>query len=72
MGEVRTQRAPISFESVKASDEQLVLMAELKAALYLVTHVLEKLPNSRFRSVAETNIEQAAMWANKAITHGAV
>lgn len=64
------QRAPISFEHMKASEEQLALMAELRAAFYGVTAVLDKLPGSRFKSIAETNLEQAAMWANKAITHG--
>lgn len=64
------QRAPISFDSKPATQEQTVLIEELRAAFYGVTAVLDKLPGSRFKSVAETNLEQAAMWGNKAVTHG--
>ena len=64
------QRAPISFDSMPVDAAQFALLAELRAAFYGVTAVLEKLPTSRFRSVAETNLEQAAMWASKAVTHG--
>lgn len=64
------QREPISFASVPVSDEQLALMEELRQAFYGVAAVLERMPVSRFRSVAETHLETAAMWGNKAITHG--
>jgi hypothetical protein len=64
------QRAPISFDSKPANEDQMALMAELRAAFYGVTTVFDKIAGSRFKSLAETNLEQAAMWASKAVTHG--
>ncbi len=64
------QRAPISFDSKPANEEQIQLMADLRGAFYAVLAVLDKVPGSRLKSLAETNLEQAAMWANKAVTHG--
>jgi len=45
-------------------------MQRVRAAAKDLASVILEIPNSRERSLALTNLEQAAMWANKSITHG--
>ena len=46
------------------------LIAEIKEAMKRHAAVIEKLPASRRRSVALTNLETASMWAVKAAVCG--
>jgi hypothetical protein len=49
--------------------EMLEQIASVRAASKALAEVLLTIPNGRERSLAMTNLEQTAMWANKAITH---
>ena len=58
-----------TFEYLKPSDAQIATMGELRQAFAeLVQHIEDRIPESRYRSLAITELESAAMWANKAIT----
>lgn len=61
-----------TFEYLKPSDEQISTMGDLREAFAeLVEKIEAKVPESRYRSLAVTALEEAAMWVNKAITrHG--
>lgn len=41
-------------------------MDDLTAAFLTVAAVIETLPNSRYRSLALTKLEECSMWAKKA------
>lgn len=51
------------------TDEMIASMTEVRAKCKELADVLLAIPNGRERSLAITNLEQTAMWANKAITH---
>lgn len=59
------------YRSHVPSDDAAVKINELRLAFDELHSALEKLcPPSRELSLAITNIEQAAMWATKAVVHG--
>ncbi len=59
-----------SFTEIPATEEQLRTLALLADAAKTYTDMLRTwCPPGRERAVAETNVEQAAMWAAKAVTH---
>lgn len=61
----------MSFKYVKPSEEQVELMQNFRDKFEkLFKEIKEKVPSSRALSLAETNLEQASMWINKAITEG--
>lgn len=60
-----------TFEYVQATPDEVVLMDEVRKRCADLEELLTlAVPRSRHLSLALTNLEQAAMWANKAITHG--
>ncbi len=68
------QQNPIEemFEFKGVTDEDGVKrLQSLREAFSAIYRLIEmSTPNSRERSLAITNLEQAAMWASKSITHG--
>lgn len=60
-----------TFEYVKATPEEVIIMQEIRDHFAEIKDTLERtIPRCRELSFALTNLEQAAMWANKAVTHG--
>lgn len=51
----------------KSTEEQLKVHRNLRAAFETAEQALETLPASREKALALTNLEQALMWAGKAI-----
>ncbi len=49
--------------------EMIEKMAEIREAAKTLADAILTIDNGRERALAVTNLEQAAMWANKAITH---
>lgn len=57
-----------SYQYHKPSAEGLEKVAKLREAFSTIDDIVQQLaPSSRERSLAITNIEQAAMWAIKAV-----
>jgi hypothetical protein len=58
-----------TMQYLKPSEEQQQTMSDVRA---IYAHALEqleaKIPNGRYLSLAVTELEASAMWANKAIT----
>lgn len=59
---------PLDYNS-NPTAEQIQALAELREAGKVIYDKVASTPNSRERSTALTKIEEAMMWANKAITH---
>ena len=58
-----------TFEYVKPSDEQLAVMASVRAAFADVAAILgQKLPEGPDKTYALRQLRTCAMWANVAIT----
>lgn len=58
-----------TFQYVQPTAEQLVTMQKYRDRFEaLATEIQQELPSSRGLSLALTNLEQSAMWLNKAIT----
>lgn len=55
------------FEYQKATEEQLAQIQETREACKSLYETLQKLPNSREKSLAITKLEECSMWANKGI-----
>jgi hypothetical protein len=54
-----------------ATDDQALAMNRVQDAMHRAyAMVVDNAVNCRERSLALTKLEEAAMWANKAITHG--
>lgn len=53
---------------IQPSTEQLEMMEAVRDRAVDLWDILEKLPASREGSLALTNLENAVMWANKAIS----
>lgn len=53
-----TNRAPNAAQASK--------LDEITATMLATASVIETLPNSRFRSLALTKLEECSMWAKKA------
>jgi hypothetical protein len=54
------------FTNRPPTQEQGVMLDDITEAMKGVAETLDLLPNSRFKSLALTNLEQASMWAKKA------
>lgn len=50
------------------TDEQKAHMQRVRDGYTFLLGVLETLPNGRYKSLAITELESSAMWANKGIT----
>lgn len=58
------------FDPVTLTPEQSARVEEVRKAAAVLDEVMARLcPASRERSLAITNLEQAAMWAVKSIAH---
>lgn len=57
-----------TLQYVKPTEEQLKIMQEFRDKYEALFSELKALPASRGMSLALTNLEQSAMWLNKAIT----
>ncbi len=57
-----------TLQYVQPTDEQKALMQEFRDKYEALFNELKALPASRGMSLALTNLEQSAMWLNKAIT----
>lgn len=51
------------------TEAMLAQMAKIRQCAKALADAILEVPNSRERSLAMTNLEQATMWANKAATH---
>ena len=61
------------FEQVVPNEKQHKALAIFRTAFAGVyADVINHVPDCRERSIALTKIEEAAMWASKAVTHGGV
>ncbi len=58
------------WRHVTPTPEQVEDMARLRASFRVAGEALAKLPAGWFASHARQRLEESAMWANKAITHG--
>jgi hypothetical protein len=54
------------FTNRKPNGVQGQMLDEITEAMLHVATVIDQLPNSRFKSLAFTQLEQASMWAKKA------
>lgn len=57
------------FDHKKCTDEQLDQMERMREEYKRVMHMLERLPDGRYKALAMTHLEMSAAWANKAVTH---
>ena len=58
------------FDWTAPTPEQTVAMANLRDRFIALHEAVEELvPRGRYRSLAITAIEEAALWANKGVTH---
>lgn len=62
-----TTQSADKFDYQSPSEEQLAKIAEIRAAFKGARESFASLPASREASLALTNLEQALMWANKAV-----
>ena len=58
------------FQYCSPNDAQLIKLETLRKLFTKVENEISTFPPSRELSVALTKLEEAAMWANKAVTHG--
>ncbi len=63
---------PRPFDTVKVDQAQAAQMDVLRCKFEDLLGHLESIPNMepRLLAIGKTNLEQAAMWLNKAIAHG--
>jgi hypothetical protein len=60
-----------TFDYVETTSDDDEIMDDLRGKFSAIeAYILDSLPNCRQRSLALTKLEEAAMWANKAVTHG--
>lgn len=55
------------FDFIKSNEASVAKIQEVREAFGKLGELIETLPDNRERSVAFTNLEQAAMWANRAV-----
>lgn len=58
------------WRHVTPTPEQVEDMARLRASFRVAGEALAKLPGGWYADHARRALEESAMWANKAITHG--
>jgi len=56
------------MQYIKPTDEQIEQMQVFRDKYEALCEELKQLPQSRGTSLAITNLEQSAMWLNKALT----
>lgn len=54
------------FTNRPPNESQAVMLDEITATMLATAAVIERLPNSRFKSLAFTKLEECSMWAKKA------
>lgn len=54
------------FTNRPPTEEQAAILDEITARMHETAALLESLPESRFRSLAMTKLEECSMWAKKA------
>lgn len=54
------------FTNRPPNDAQIELLDSITGAMLDAAEILERLPASRFRSLAITKLEECSMWAKKA------
>jgi hypothetical protein len=60
---------PTTFEYLKPTDEQIDTLTILRANFKRTADLIESvIPEGRYRRLAITALEEAAMWANKGVT----
>lgn len=52
------------------NERQLEIMTLMRTVYSTLSSTLHELPNSRYRALALTSLEESAMWTNKAIVLG--
>lgn len=55
------------FEYQTPTPDQIVAISQVRESCKDLYELLQTLPNSRYRSVAITKLEEVSMWANKGI-----
>lgn len=55
------------FESREFNEDEKVLSEYIRSKAEYLAEIIMSMPNSRERSLALTKLEEAIMWANKAI-----
>ena len=59
-----------AFYSQPLTDEQVVIATQVRETFHHAAEaILNLLPEGRHKSLVLTNLEQASMWAIKAISH---
>jgi hypothetical protein len=58
-----------AYESNPVSNEEALLIIALRKLFSTVQEAIDELPAGRYKAIASTNLETAAMFAIKAITH---
>ena len=62
----------MSFQYIKPTEEQIAGMQMFRDEFEKLFNLIEDntaVPNSRGKSLAQTKLEEASFWLNKAITH---
>lgn len=54
------------FTNRPPNEAQAAMLDEITASMQATATVIERLPESRFRSLALTKLEECSMWAKKA------
>lgn len=57
------------FEHKTPTEEQEKLLKQTRLDFEILSARVENMPASRYKSIAQTKLEEAAMWLNKAIVH---
>ena len=61
--------APLPFDYVFATPEQVEQMAEMRRKFADLYEMLMTLPGGHHKTQALHRLEEAGMWANKSVTH---
>ena len=62
----------MSFQYIKPTEEQIETMQMFRDEFEKLSKLIElndDIPNSKGKALAQTKIEEASFWLNKAITH---
>ena len=60
------------FRGKNVDDEQKALMEEAAMAAEEMVALVSKVRGGRYKSLFQTNLEDAMMWLNKAIAHDGI
>jgi hypothetical protein len=60
---------PTTFTYLKPSEDEIACMQEVREAYKTLSDTIEKfIHEGRYRLLAQTALEESAMWANKGLT----